>query len=460
MSKEYEKMSSWEILSRSLFKKFDELKMEFRGNIMPEMKRIIKLAFLWTLIIFVGSLVLVILGTELEKNSLVVYGKIGLIFSSLIFLVLATPIGFVFAGKKYTIFVTSFAVFQLFSTLVIWLTPMPVNLNVLFALTMSGFLLAMINSLATEMKAIRLATTVIFCAILASLYFPTTRAHFERLIEEVNEPKLLQINKGDIPSGKVRFYLQGQPAVWYFVTPEGKYELFDNKGHHDIYKDRLLPITETVINRLIANENLLSVRNMHRDWASSQMTPEPKSEPLPVPPAPDPAPVPAPIPPPDQLAPPIINPKPIPTPPAPVEQPDNRKLYAVVVVDKNYNEDSAVGRKIVEWLKTDRALYAYDYARVEIGVNDLTTNAREQLAKKAKNIFFARHRTILEDDNGVIKRCRSFVTVKIINADNGQKIQEIRKSQLGESIDTKDASSIALDFALLALKNEIDSKKL
>ena len=61
---------------------------------------------------------------------------------------------------------------------------------------------------------------------------------------------------------KIMFFdpLTGEPAVWYWKSPTGSYELFDNEGYHPVTGDRLLPITKDVV----------------ADLARSNAPPEPK----------------------------------------------------------------------------------------------------------------------------------------------------------------------------------------
>jgi hypothetical protein len=167
-------------------------------------------------------------------------------------------------GLTHVTFIRCFAIYQLFLTLVIWISPMPVSASLLFGLSFASSLLAFANILESNPGIVRLCTTVIFAGLLAATYFPSFRDKFDSQIIGMNEPSLIQVHTGDLKAGKIQFFLKGQPKVWYLTTPEGTYELFDHAGNHDIYQKELQPITLEIVRKLITDEKLLSPRNLYR----------------------------------------------------------------------------------------------------------------------------------------------------------------------------------------------------
>lgn len=262
----------------AMFKKYDDISSTIKTSTIPQFKKLVKNVALTLLVVFIGSLVLVAMGTTSEVKILTVLGRLGLIFTGVIFFFVATPIGYVFAGRKYVTFIRSFAIYQLFITLVIWITPMPVSASLLFGLSFAGCLLAFANVLESNPGSVRVITTVFFAGLLAATYFPSFRDKIDYYIIGMNEPSLIQIYTGDLKAGKIKFFLNGQPKVWYLTTPEGTYELFDHSGHHDIYQKKLQPITPEIARKLINDENLISPRNLQRRSAASDQAPIPGAQ--------------------------------------------------------------------------------------------------------------------------------------------------------------------------------------
>ena len=256
------------LLLTAIFKKYDEMSSSLTSSAIPKFKNfIIKIAIV-LVITFIMSLGMVAMGITSGTKILTVFGRFGLIGSGVAFFFMSSPIGYLFAGNRYVTFIRSFAVYQLFITLIIWISPMPITASLLFGLTFAGCFLALINSTESKPGIVRLATTIIFIALLASIYFPSIRDKFDSQIVELNEPSLVQVYPGDLKSGKVKFFLNGKSNLWYSTTPEGKYELFDHRGHHDIYQDVLKPITPEIARKLTADENLLSSRNLLKNQIS------------------------------------------------------------------------------------------------------------------------------------------------------------------------------------------------
>ena len=267
------------IFLEALFKKYETLSESFKTELVPKLKQTVKIILFFCISLFFLSFLFMALGLNKESNEFIVIGRIGIILSTFMFLVLATPIGFVFAGKKYIVFVRSFALYQLFSTLVIWLSPIPATLSILFGISLAGFVLAAINALGSDLFFLRLATTIVFCASLINLYFPYYHSKFNFSILTMNEPALLKLNKGDVSGGKVRFFLKGNSVVWYALDSKGRYELFDRAGYPDTSGEKLKPITEEIGKKLKENEKLISPRNFVLTTPSSSPV-GPKNKPL------------------------------------------------------------------------------------------------------------------------------------------------------------------------------------
>jgi Protein of unknown function (DUF1566) len=252
------------VFLEAIFKKYDDISSTIKTNTFPQFKRFVRNVALAVFLIFIGSFLLVAIGTTSEIKILTVLGRLGLIFAAVVLFFVATPVGYVFAGRKYVTFIRSFAIYQLFITLVIWISPMPVSASLLFGLSFAGCLLAYANIFESNPGIVRIFTTVIFLGLLAATYFPSFRDKFDSKIVAMNEPSLIQIYTGDLKAGKIKFFLKGQPKVWYLRTPGGSYELFDHSGYHDIYQKELQPITPEIASKLINDENLLSSRNLQK----------------------------------------------------------------------------------------------------------------------------------------------------------------------------------------------------
>lgn len=439
----------------AMFKKYSEFATSIKTSAIPKLKKAVTVLLFIFAGLFFGSFSLVVLGTSTESNTITVLGRIGIILSMFILLMIATPIGYIFAGQKYITFVRSFAIYQMFSTLVIWVSPLPVTLPILFGLSLASCVLALVNALGSEMLTFRIITTAVFCFLLSAVYFPTLRDKLNFGIVEMNEPVLLKISHGEVPGGKIRFFLRGKPAVWYFVDTRGKYELFDHEGYHDIFQTRLKPITREIADLLMNEENLISSRNFVYSTAYTG-TPTTSNEPTNIVAIPAETPTPP-------SAPYAQAPELTPAPSSPAntfQQPDNRKEYAIIAVDENYHPNRNLGEAMVDWIGVNRALYAYDHAtNIIAGENGIDYSSRAELSKVAKKIIYAAYRTKFDREEGNLKYFSAYVLFKVIDAENGNVLRSPDKhipnikgpSGVEEERKTK---NLALDFAVEAIKNE------
>jgi hypothetical protein len=157
---------------------------------------------------------------------------------------------------------------------IMW-SPMIAQPKTFFTLNVSAFMFSL--TFAVRSSAAKAIPGFIFAFGMFALFFP---APVERLfggIEKFNEPRLLPIVRGAIARDEVRFYVKGEPKVWYCVTREEKYELWDSPGYSDVSRTPLRPITDSVIEILKANEDLISPRNFVKDNTPPSAPPGSKS---------------------------------------------------------------------------------------------------------------------------------------------------------------------------------------
>ena len=440
---------------KTLGKGYDNISSTLKESTIPKFKIFVRNVFIALAAVFAGSLLLVVLGTTLEKNMLTVIGRFGLIFTGVSLFLVAAPVGYVFAGRKYMTFIRSFAIYQLFITLVILLSPMPVSLSFLFSLSFATSLLAIVNSMESKPGIIMVGTTVIFAFLLATIYFPTVRDKVDFWVIAKNDPNLIQVSSGDLKAGKVKFFLKGEPIIWYYVPPEGGYELFDHSGNHDIYQGKLKPITPEIARILTNNEKLLSPRNLQSSYTG---TPAPASAPAPMtatlPPAPgltdqelanfnnhNTAPVPAPA----------INPGNT-NNPAPQ---NSHKEFAVVAIDERHNQSRYLEERLVNSLGANRAIHTYDnQGNIRIGNGGLDANNRQRLSRMATKIVYLTYQTSFTR-RGTLNNCTASVSVKIIDAASGNILRQINKTTSAENGDAVTGAKVALSNALQDTESQL-----
>ena len=80
---------------------------------------------------------------------------------------------------------------------------------------------------------------------------PITREFFADWKSHVGTGKIpARITEDDV--AKIIFFdpLTGEPRVWFWKSPSGSYELFDNEGYHPGTGDHLQPVTKEVVGEL------------------------------------------------------------------------------------------------------------------------------------------------------------------------------------------------------------------
>ncbi|MFA4817515.1 MAG: hypothetical protein WC608_02175 [Parcubacteria group bacterium] len=447
----------------AMFKKYDDLSTFISSSAIPKFKRFVKIVFYLFIAFFLVSLLLMMTGIALEENNLTALGRIGLVITGVILLMIASLIGFAFAGKKYMTFVRSFAIYQLLVTLVLWASPMPITLPILFGLSLAGCLLALINAVGETMLFVKVGTSLIFIGLLATAYFPSWRDKLYGGIVEMNEPELIKITSGEISNGKIRLFLRGKPAIWYFVDTKGQYQLFNHDGYHDIFQVRLKPITSEIAAKLMENEKLISPRNFVYNTAYTGPPPA-TNEPTPMVAIPADTPSTSPPEPAQSPAAPELSPAPAPVSNPPVnifQQPDNRKEYAVIAVDENYRVNRFLGEAMVSWIGAQRAVHAYDYVEnIAASEGGIDYGSRAQLSKVAKKIVYVAYKTNFDREEKEMKYFSAHVLFRVIDAENGtvlysppnKHISNI-KGQKGIAAEN-DTKNQALEFAFRAIRNE------
>ncbi len=190
----------------------------------------------------------------------------GILYALLAFLLLlsASPIGILIesltggikgSGQRYIKWALGVIVVGLCVSLFASIIPIKANLPMFFILIVASLILGILNAWIFGRKVITTLVSIIFIILILSFYFPTT---FETLGERISDidisvakPKKIDITYEDLKKGKSVFFdSKGRPRVWYYKTKEGVFELFDNKGAHPIYKEKLRPIDANVVNEI------------------------------------------------------------------------------------------------------------------------------------------------------------------------------------------------------------------
>lgn len=165
-------------------------------------------------------------------------------------LLIVSPIGILV--ERYIKLVTGILLIELCISLFASIIPLKANLAMFPLLIVAAIILGFLNAWLFSRKLITALVSIIFIALILSFYFPTT---FETLGEKISdidistsEPERLYITYDSIEKGEIRFFRSdGKPKVWYHRTGDGRFELFNRKGHHPIYKEKLKPVTRDVV---------------------------------------------------------------------------------------------------------------------------------------------------------------------------------------------------------------------
>lgn len=442
----------------------------------------ILLAFLATFLVTVPIL---LAGIYTESKTLIVIAGIIRALVTVAFLILLAPVLILIEAlkekapgsiKRYIDFVRGIFVGELVITAFAAWLPLKNNPDMIAMFLLLSALIGFLGSKVVTKKITTVAVVALMILTIASFYAPYQMQSLQLGVRgcdwKASVPERVDQNMtcNGYVSGDYIFFVDEKPVFYYYFNPKTKdieaFKLKSSNKTHPGNGSTLKPMDREIA-------EALGKQICARDMA--QKPPE-NPQPIPFPPNPEPQPIPSPENPDikPQKEPSIGQPESAPPPgpepgrsaqtesprsiAAPIVKEDNRKLYAVIAVDENYNEDRANGEKMVGWLGNDRAIYAYDHAEIKISGTDPSLETRIKLAKMAKKIVFVHYKTRLEHDDGIQKHCRSFLSVKIIDADSGRKLQEMPKTFTGISVTVKDASQIALDFAFKAVKKEFENR--
>ncbi|MGQ9571259.1 MAG: hypothetical protein ACUVUQ_10585 [Thermodesulfovibrionales bacterium] len=190
----------------------------------------------------------------------------GILWTVLAFflLVWALPIGILIeiltggikgSGQRYIRWASGVIVVGLCISLYASIVPIKANLLMFFVIIVGSLILGILNAWIFSRKVITTVVSIIFVFLTLSFLFPMS---FETLGEKISEidvstaePERLYITQDSIEKGEIKFFRpDGKPRVWYYRTEDGKFELFNRKGHHPIYKEKLKPVTPNIVSQI------------------------------------------------------------------------------------------------------------------------------------------------------------------------------------------------------------------
>lgn len=182
-------------------------------------------------------------------------------FWTFLLLLAASPIGILIegltgglkgTGQRYVKRISGILLAGLCISLFASLIPIKANLDKLPQLIVAVTILGILNVWIFSRKVIAFLLSIIFIALILSFYFPTV---FEILGEKISdidilmsEPERLYPTYESIEKGEFKFFRpDGKPRVWYYRAEDGGFELFNRKGSHPIYNEKLKPVTPEVV---------------------------------------------------------------------------------------------------------------------------------------------------------------------------------------------------------------------
>ncbi|MEO0266391.1 MAG: hypothetical protein ABIM43_07300 [candidate division WOR-3 bacterium] len=159
------------------------------------------------------------------------------------------------SGQRYIRWVSGVIVVGLCISLYASIVPIKANLPMFFVLIVGSLILGILNAWIFSRKVITTVVSIIFVLLTLSFFFPMS---FETLGEKISEidvstaePERLYITQDSIERGEIKFFRpDGKPRVWYYRTEDGKFELFNRKGSHPIYKKKLKPVTTDIVSQI------------------------------------------------------------------------------------------------------------------------------------------------------------------------------------------------------------------
>lgn len=224
----------------------------------------IKGLLMLALITFIFPLFVLILGIIGDWRWL--RASAGILYALLAFLLslMASPIGILIesltggikgSGQRYIKWASGVIVTGLCVSLFTSIIPVKANLPMFFILIVASLILGILNAWIFSRKVITALVSIIFIALILSFYFPIT---FETLGEKISEidvstgePERIYITQNSLERGEIKFFRpDGKPRVWYHRTEDGRYELFNRKGYHPIFKDKLKPVTPDIVSQI------------------------------------------------------------------------------------------------------------------------------------------------------------------------------------------------------------------
>jgi len=233
--------------------------------IVKEVKPYAKLytkGLLWiALIAILPPIPFLIIGITLDLRWLIALTGIWWALWTFLLLLIASPIGILIesltdgikgSGHRYIKLVAGILLVELCISLFTSIIPVKANLAMFPLLIVAAIILGLLNARLFSRKVITPLISIIFIALLLSFFFPTTFETLGLRISDIDvsiaEPERLYITYDDIEKQRIKFFHpDGKPKVWYYRTAEGRFELFDKKGYHPIYKEKLKSVTPEVI---------------------------------------------------------------------------------------------------------------------------------------------------------------------------------------------------------------------
>ncbi len=220
---------------------------------------------LWlSMIAVLSPIPFLIIGITLDLRWLIALTGIWWALWTFLLLLMALPIGILIesltggikgSGQRYIKLVTGILIVGLCISLFTSIIPVKANLAMLPLLIVAAIILGLLNAWLFSRKVITPLVSIIFIALLLSFFFPSTFETLGLKISDVDisiaEPERLHITYDDIEKQRIKFFHpDGRPKVWYYRPEDGRFELFDKKGHHPIYREKLKPVTPEVISQI------------------------------------------------------------------------------------------------------------------------------------------------------------------------------------------------------------------
>ena len=140
----------------------------------------------------------------------------------------------------------------LFVSMLFSIIPIAANLTYFPLFLIVLLILGMLNGRAFKRWVINFVTIIVFIVLLFTFMLPATYESLIVKLDAVNRPARLDITYEDTQAKGFSFFRSdGKNIYWYALTLDGRFELFNIRGHHPLTNEKLRPLDSPAVKVLM-----------------------------------------------------------------------------------------------------------------------------------------------------------------------------------------------------------------